>query len=218
MKKLIACALVLVLSLSLLAGCGSGGGSSNSGGVSTSTSPASTPATDNGNDADANLGENVILTSQLISLEDAKRLLGEGMEVNENVNDLVTVTNAMQISYQDTVNLLTLGIMFYQDALLSEWQLNNGGAKGIGDEHRLGIYEYDSDGAAEVEGVGDWAVVDVYVPTPEIRIGCGDYYMVITQTGRLADLSGQGATAAWKTEILIEAGKLAVERLEAIIN
>ena len=219
MKKWITLALVLVLSLSLLAACGgcSSNSSSNSENSNT-TPPASTTATDSGNDAhSANLGKNVILPSQLITLDDAKRLLGEGIEVNENFNDTVTVTNAMQIEYFDTENQVGLGILFYQDAVLDEWQLSQGGAKNIGEERKAGIIE-ESESAVQVEGIGDWAVLNVYVAETMIRIGYGDYYIQITSRGRPSDIdfSVQGAVAAWKTEFLTEAGELAVERLKAI--
>ena len=232
MKKWIAFALVLVIALSLSAGCGGGGGSnsgSSPGSSSTpgsgsessnsaSTPPASTPQTDSGNNANANLGKNVILASQIITLEDARRLLGEGIEINENLNDTVFVTNAIQIEYFDAENKVGLGVMFYQDAMLSEGQMKSGGAKSIGEASKEEFEK--TQGVVQVEDLGDWAILNVNVPDPMIKIGYGNYYIQITSRGTpdYSNFSKPGDIAAWRTELLKDAGKLAAERLEAIVK
>ena len=231
-KKVLTILLLAVLSLALLAGC-SGEGNSNS--ESNSSNSSNTPSTENNsgnssssetdsrNDTNdtASQDADVILPSQLITLEDASRLLGEDVEVDEEKYDVIdTLDGQAHIVYNVIASPLSkLQVYFYQDALMDPARVTRtGGAKGRGERSRSEIENLET--AIQIDGIGDWAYIDgLDKLLASISIGYGDYYMQITTNGKPADSDYSiysDEHAAWRKDILTEAGKLAVERIKSL--
>ena len=217
MKKFIAFALFFAISLSLLSGC--------------SGDPADTPVSNPGSNGDDGVVTEtqdafVVLPSQLISLEDAARLLGEEMTADEDKYDAVEsgLTGKARGVYHtadESNSIFIFQIVVYQDSLLDKVLIDSmGGTKGQGNRNRANGLE--SETAEEIEGIGDWAYIDgLKKLMAEVNIGYGDYFLTLITTGtpKDSDFETYGDDhAAWRKEVLIEAGKLAVEHLKEILK
>ena len=230
MKKTIILVLTLVFALTLLAACGgdsgsnapggtpnnAGGGSSapasvNSGGESAPPAAPETPAIKDGEkDTSSPAGETKekIKPSELISLEDAERILGIEMKVYGELDKLEQGAfggDTYKTSYsfagetKATAYMLQVSAASPLSSSLDEIKKRNEGSKDLW-----------------VEDVGDWAMV-VRSPLHRIEVVYKGYSFSLILTGNHA-IRDNEEESAWKAEMLIEAGKCGVEHLEAIIK
>ena len=220
MKKALALVVALLLTLSLLAACGG-----NSGG--------NTPPTESAASAPAQQDTKVIKPSELITLEDAERMLGIDLDVYgeldeaEQLGGLRTVYHfddgALHPSptYMFQINILQNELLDENDLLDKQMKaqggisfFNNGLKEGI----ELITGEEDPMKTIWIDGIGDWASIR-RSPIHTINFAYGAYSLGVTITGQATDVSrGKEEESAWKVEKLIEAAMLAVERLEAIVK
>ena len=222
MKKILSLVLVLQLSLLMLTACGGNGDSSNSGG---------TPSTEN---TPPKLSETrIIKPSELISLEDAERILGIDLVVYGNLDEAEQLGGLRSVyDFDDGKNhpspTYMLQININQNEMLDEYDSldkklkDNGGMSFSIDSLKDGyetIYaENDLFKTLWVEGIGDWACIN-RSPIHTINIAYKNYSLGVTITGQSTDVSrNKEEESAWKVEKLIDAGMLAVERLEAIVR
>ena len=222
MKKILSLLLVLQLFLLLLTACGGNGDSSNSGGTS---STENTPP---------KLSETrIIKPSELISLEDAERILGIDLVVYGNLDEAEQLGGLRSVydfddgkTHSSPTYMLQININ--QNELLDEYDSldkklkDNGGMSFSIDSLKNGyetIYaENDLFKTLWVEGIGDWACIN-RSPIHTINIAYKNYSLGVTITGQSTDVSrNKEEESAWKVEKLIDAGMLAVERLEAIVR
>ena len=236
MRKLLTIALVLLLALFTLTACGSGGSESgNGGGGGSAPAPADIEEQDNGagesggdSESYASINADVILPSQLVSLEDAERILGVELTTNEHYND--TVESTAPWSTKTQYNFGANGyfhINLYQDAQLDitngrvRLRMEEGGARGYAEsvirpDHEREIEQGKS--TTMIDGIGDWAYLYFFASgtTPSMSIAYGDYFILMQNTVKPSpDLSNE-ESLEWDAERLIELGKLAVERLKAL--
>lgn len=221
MKKILAITLILILAFSLLTACGDNGGgnsapptSTNGGGGNSTNSPAQQNA-------------DIIKSSEIITQEDTARILGKDVTVDK-LDEMNPMTpGAVHTSYGSTGVTIALSITLYQNAALD---LSNSTHKALFDGGGIGSTnggvrnQYEKGTIVEaipVEGIGDWAFISGLGKkvSTSIDIGYGDYRIFISTTiipegSKLGDET----TLALRKEILTEAGKLAIERLEAIIG
>jgi len=235
MKKLIAIMLTLILAISMLTACGGGSKPSNgnSSGNSSNTPPASTNSGGNsggGSNANTPAQQNteIIKSSELITLEDAARITGVDMIVKK-IDKVETMSPGEVKTQYDTDSMLFFTIDLYQDAAYDlsnsthKSLLDSGGAKSYGETLRvayennpLEIKAYKD--TLPIEGIGDWAYI-WGSSKDSISIAYGDYFIIITiySTPKGSGFSDE-EKIEWHIEKLTEAGKLAVERLEALIK
>ena len=205
MKRLFAIATVFILALSVLTACG---GSGNNGDALLSN-PESASAQDSSNALPSNSESDAIIRpSELITLEDAERILGMSMHVIEGYLDYADTDGFFLTEYITSGELWeTLSITIKQDA------------SSLIETNKLS-YENNTD-AIPIKGIGDWAFVTGNSDgmSKHLCIAYGDCNIDI---GLVGDTNNDGRSlaedAAWKIEKLTEAGKLAVERLEAMIK
>lgn len=183
MKKVSAFTLALLLVFSLFVSCGKNGG---------------------GNGADDSAKQKEIKPSELITLEDAERILGRDMQ-------------AVDVDKTDSQYIFTLYEKVSGDIEYVRIDLHYGGspfAEIIKDENDI------------VKDVGDWACIIVggfgsvgHSVGMRLCIDYSGYQIVIRLTcDQFNDLRSAEENAARTTEKLKEFGKLAVERIDAIIN
>ena len=205
MKRLFAIATVFILALSVLTACG---GSGNNGDALLGN-PESTSAQESSNALPSNSESDAIIRpSELITLEDAERILGMSMHVIEGYLDNADPDGFYLTEYITSGEQWeTLSITIKQDAssLIETIKLS---------------YENNTD-AIPIEEIEDWAFVTGNSDgmSKHLYIAYGDCYIDIELVG---DTNNDGRSlaedAAWKIEKLTEAGKLAVERLGAMIK
>jgi len=234
MKKILALGLVLLLTLSLLTACG--GNNSNSGNgnnTGDSATPASSDADSNGSEPASNDTEgetdnsspkaikDVIKASALISLEDAAAMLGQDMtESKPFERHFVDEARYKGEDFSFSVSLLQ-EVLHDKDNDLENNLLKNGwavylqkmeGAYAKNNQNQNIIQISGISGTSylqEGEGFGQWL----------LHIFYGDYYIILVlghNTG--VDRVDGEDEVAWKHEKLTEAGKLAIERLKAIVG
>jgi len=229
MKKLFAIILALILSISMLTAC-RGGGDSGNGSDSAGGTPALTDSGDSGWENNANTSAQqtaeIIKSSELITQEDAARILGENVKINAlDERSHRVAPGSVETRYGSTESSLELSISLYQNAAFDindkahKKLLDQGGIASANDSLRK-EHERRKD-AVSAEGLGDWAFI---TPTDNetyltIVIGYGDYRIVVDTRGEPhGGKPADKGMLAMRTEILTEAGKLALERLAAIIN
>ena len=222
MKKLTVITLVMVLALSILSGCSGGNNNSGSGNTTPSNSDNNdTPASDsggNGNNTNATANKDAnghIKPSELISLEDATRLLGEDAKVYkddyDNYYDKVETIYKKITTKYDAKNNSTMGLL----QIFVYWSSNK--------PFKADLEEKEEEGTAiKVDGIGDWAFLsDLDKLVASIMIGYGDYIVEIATDGKPNGSDYKQYTdehVAWRTEFLTETGKFAAERLKALVR
>ena len=194
MRKILVFALIMVLALSLLTACGENGGN-DTGGKKGTTSPA-------------NETKEKIMPSKIITLEDAERILGIDMHVYGELDEREEGAFGGEhyktaYSFAGKTNATAYMLQVSEASPLS------GSLDGLKKN-----YEGSKDNW--VEGVGDWAMV-TRSPLHKIYVAYKGYSFELILTGNHA-VRGDEEESSWKAEMLIEAGKCGVERLEAIIK
>ena len=209
MKKILSLGLALLLTLSLLTAC-VGSGTSNG----------------NGNDG-PKATRDVISVSALISLEDARVIMGQEMEISS--------TKPTPMPFSDTIRYISeahvLRVDLLQEALYDENKpveqraMTKGWAAYLESEQKrlIKLMEegHENFTISSVAGVGNaayleesklddfwalWIFYEEYIIT-----------VAVSQGSLLADDASE-SEIAWYNEKLMEAGKLAVEHLKAIIG
>ena len=212
MKKLTVITLVLVLAFSLLSACG---------GNSTSSSNNDTPATDsgeNGNNANTTANKDAeghIKPSELISLEDATHLFKEEAKVYkddyDNYYDKVESLYKKITTKYDAKNESSMGLL----QVFVYWSSNK--------PFKADLEKQVEEGTAiKVDGIGDWAFLsNLDKLVASITIGYGDYIVDISTSGKPNDSDYKPYSdehVAWRKEFLVEAGKLASERMKTLVH
>jgi len=232
MKKILSFTLIFLLALSLLTACGGNSDNSNSPGSGENT--LSTPSGGNSNNtAPANQDTRVIKSSELITLEDAGRILGMDLVVKDELDTAEQFGGLRSVyEYDDgerhSSPTYMLQINIKQNELLDEYDSldkklkDNGGISFSIDSLKSGyetIYaENDVFKTLWVEGIGDWACIN-RSPIHTINIAYRNYSIGVTITGQATDVSrSKEDESAWKVEKLLDAGMLAIERLKAIVG
>jgi hypothetical protein len=173
-----------------------------------------------GKDKDDNNGNNggggggdmpgIIKPSELITLEDAKQLLGiEGVRIDENKFDVIDPPWRIRTVYYFDGGFL--GIHLDQDALY----MRVGGTAGYAEFVRK---KHQENGATFLDGIGDWACIEFTLAT-NMYISYGDYLLFLQEFGlpKGNDFSEE-EKVAWQEKVVIESGKLAFGRLKAIVD
>jgi len=251
MKKTISLVMALLLTLSLLTACGSGDGSNSPGGGNNNTPsgdsndsspsgdsndetlpPADSGSDDGNNTADAppRVLRDVIWAYELISLEDAEALMGQGFRADES-----TYALAHAIVYKSTERqtLVRLGIELNQEALYDEDSasdsikliMSNGWAEYMKNAEKSYI-ELDCDPNHNIIKESDIdAVFYLTNAIDENQDGQRWYLRIFYDEYHFEVEVGDGYIAnddeewtAWAISILIEAGNLALGRLKAIVG
>ncbi|MCL1802660.1 MAG: hypothetical protein FWG30_03315 [Eubacteriaceae bacterium] len=180
MKKSISVGLAMIIALSLLSACGSGSNSANdkpSGGNSSSTPPASDSGNTNSTtDAGASpeQGDVFIKASQLIPLEDAKRIVHESFEVGIDSKtkqaqlDLPSRSRpGFTTTYSGDAFLILVVTVNYDESYI----------QGIKRDIDASLVA-----SEQVDGVGDWAAF-VESVGKSLYVGYKDAFLNITLTG-----------------------------------
>lgn len=198
---ILALVLMLVSAATMLAACGKGGKSGNDDaataegatGAPSQESTAPPSGSESGTGSSGQQTEKVIKGSDLVTKEDAERILGETVELAEDHED-VTMGVVQRVYYATQNCVLQVGIEQDSPAHVE-----------------LTRKTYDNDESTIlVEGIGDWARIGGMSGTL-LYITEGDCIIIINVDNRNEENS-------WKTEKLKETGKLAVERLDAIME
>ena len=233
MKKTITRVMVFLLALSLLTACGGGSKPGNEDNSGNSAPPASTDSGGGGNtdgEDDENTSakpyEEVINPSELISRDDADRILDISTFSDESEVDIVDSNqpgglNSIYSLYISEEYLFQ--IRLYQDALLEGLAAENGGMSAwIQNQKSARDTNVFNQEIIPVEGIGDggYLVNENSLGVWTIELFKGDYCISITITYNppTTHTRNDEDEGAWRKEKLTEAGKLAVERLEAIIK
>jgi len=235
MKKVLTLGFVLILAFSMLTACGGNSGNSTPGGGSenTPTPPASTPpsGSENNTSAPANQDAEVIKASELITAEDAGRLLGGSISVKPENDDRIDTKSfgSVTIIYNSDAGSTPyyVSVRLYQDALLDE---NNAAHKALIQDGGTSSYQKglrsdreNKELAVIIDDLGDWACITGFEKldsygTHTLEIGYGDFCISITIPGwPKGNTFNDEEKIAWKTEKLTEAGRLAFERLKALL-
>ena len=248
MKKITALILIIVLAITLLASCGGKSDSktgtassapktSNSANSSSAPANSNAPPASNNSGGNTNVGDNantpaqqdakIIKASEIITLEDAARILGTDVEINEKYNDTINPLSleSIKTEYESKESsMFSMTITLFQNAT---FDTSNSVDKAYLDVGGIAFYNETirkdreaKEGAVLLEGIGDWAVINsLGTLMANIEIGHGDYSISINiiSTPRGSNFNDE-EKAAWQKDKLIEAGNLAVERLEAIIK
>jgi len=235
MKRTLALVMILLLTISLLTACG-GGGSSNT--PSGNSNPAPTPpASDNGGNSNntppTNQDKRVIKASELISKGDAERLLGGTIEVKEKNDDRIDVLSLGKITtiYNSDAGASSpyyISIGLYQNATLDN---NDAQHKVFIDKGGISDYQKgirsdreNQELAVIIDDLGEWACITGFEKldsfgTHTLEIGYGDYCITVTIVNwPKGNTFNDEEKIAWKTEKLSEAGRIAFDRLEALIK
>ena len=220
MRKRIAIILALILAISMLTACGS-----NSTDVPNTSAVSESKPTDHndtqsktGNDtsAPAEFNPIVVKPSELILQEDAARILGEEVEVDD-VDDVEPLSlGAMKTSFDSTEHIMYyLTIWINQTSMLDpemknhKIQLERGGIATHNDDfykHTINLED-----AIELDSLGDWAIIR----KNNIWVAYGDYFISITINTAVSKVK---LTEEEYKEKLTEAGTLAFTRLKAIVD
>ena len=226
MKKILALGLALMLTLSLLTACGGGGSSNALSGSNTATTPPASSNTDSGNNTNNNspkATKDVIPASALISVEEATAIVEQKMEASNSEplkKHFVDETRYRSADFSFAIALWQEALhdendSFENDLLKKGWtsylqKMEEAYVKNNADQNIIQISgisgtSYIQEGA----GYGQWL----------LHIFYGDYYihLVIGNTTGPSRIDTEDELT-WKHEKLIEAGKLALERLKAIVG
>jgi len=236
-KKTLTLVMVLLLTLSLLSACGGGDGSNSPGGGDNNTpsgdsnSSASQPAendADDGNNTGGNSPKavnDVIPASALISREEASAILGVELNTGENKPITTAFIDAVRYSSED---YLSLTVQLKQEALYDEetspTKLKNGWAAHIESEHKRLIRQTEEEQEefimTAVPGIGDAAYLSdsTIMECWTIYVIYGEYIiLVVVSPDIYGDPSSDAEIASYKEKVM-EAGKLAADKLKAIIG
>ena len=195
MKRIISFALAIIIGLSLFTACGNDGGAGSG-----SESSGSTKITDK-----------IIKPSELITADDAKKIIGTDMEADRNWSDSAESFGSLRTAYIAENYMLQVTIR--QDAQLDENDPADMDylARGSISTYVRGIrgtYENAEDTIA-VSGLGDWAgIVRPVGPLYSLYIVYNGYCFIEIS------LSGEDKDDDWQIGKLKEAGKLATKKLE----
>lgn len=190
MKKISAFTLALLLAFSLFVSCGKNGGGNTNGANDSAKQPAKQALKE-------------IKPSELITLGDAERILGKDMQaidadITDSNGDISALYGALGGDLE-SVNIV----------------------RRDGSSFAETINENDTD-ATIVTEIGDWACIAVNeydFGVTYLYIDHSGYHIKISLTSDpFNDLRSAEENAARTTEKLKEFGKLAVERIDAIIN
>ena len=220
MKKIISFALIVLLVLSLMAACGGNNESAPPANNVESAAPE-----ENAGTAPAPVSE-IIKPSQLISRADAEILVGQSMSDYKIDTVEEEGPGSMRTIYISDEYMFQIAIM--QDALLDEnddmdkLYIDQGGVRAfinnLRDSRVKNLFELET---IPVEGIGDggFLVDQNGLGFWAIELFKGDYFVNITITydPPTTHTRGEAEESAWRKEMLFEAGKLAIERLEAIL-
>jgi len=237
MKKIFALVMVLLLTLSLLAACG---GDNNDSGNGNDTDNGSKPASgdaDSDNDAPASSDaggdtdksspkaiKDVIEASNLISLEEAKAIMGLELEANKDK----PITTAFIDAARYSLDGISLKVELKQEALYDEetspTKLKNGWAAHIESEHKRLIKQAEEEQEeftmTAVPGIGDAAYISdsKIMDHWAIYIIYGEYIIVVGVSPSIYGDPASDAEKASYKEKALEAGKLAADHLKAIVG
>ena len=220
MKKIVVIILTLMLAISMLTACGS-----NSTDVPNTSYVSESKPTDHndtqsktGNDTSASTEFNpiVVKPSELIFQEDAARILGGEVTVDD-VDDVEPLSlGSMKTSFDSTEHrMYYLCIWINQTSMLDpeminhKVQLERGGIA----THNDDFYEttINLEDAMELDNLGDWAIIR----KDNIYVAYGDYFIDITINTAASKVK---LTEEEYKEKLTEAGTLAFTRLKAIVD
>jgi predicted small lipoprotein YifL len=197
MKKTLLTVIVLLLALSMLTACGSTPNNNT-------TPPDSDDGSQDNTDSSPDQDDNFVKSSQLIPLEDAKRIVHESLEIsidkktNQPEIDLPTKSQpGYATTYTGKSFLILVVTVNYNESYIE-------GIKRDLDTPDFIVHE-------DVDGVGDWAVF-VESLGKSLYVGYKDMFLNITITGMKSvsipeeDMDG----------IFIELGKFALERYDSL--
>ncbi|MCL2740956.1 MAG: hypothetical protein FWE70_02455 [Oscillospiraceae bacterium] len=201
MRKTILMMMVFSLMLSLPAACGGEGGEGPSGGSAASVSPS----VGNGGDPtdSASQDDGYVKSSQLIPLEDAKRIVHGSLEVSVDGK-----TNEPNLD-KPTASLPGSSTVYGGDVFLVLSVIVNHNERYIAGVKRdldAGIFDYET-----VEGVGDWAAF-IEIIGKSLHIGYKDIFLDIS----IAGLKSVGIAEEDIDGIFMELGRLACARYDAL--
>jgi hypothetical protein len=242
MKKFLTLGLILILVISLLAACGGKNGDS-SGSTESGNSGSSSESDDSGTSSESggivinseNQDEKIIKSSELITLEDAMQIIGMDLQVFESEGeatfDLPESFGGLRTAYvydDGSISVAPpymLQINIFQNALLDKNNVNDMNLIELGGvSYYAGNLKQSFEDSADefkgdwIDGMGDWAFI-TKSPYHSIKIYSNEYLLEVTITGREKDgTRSDEEESAWKVERLIEAGSLALERLENLIG
>ena len=220
MKKIVALMLVLLLTLSLLTSCGGGGGTPSSAPSSTpGSSSNATPASDSGgstpgstpgnsgNSSDSNTSEeqydDFIKASQLIPLEDAKRIVHESLEIGTDSKTGELILDKLErplpgftTTYTGDVFLVLVVTVHYNESYIA----------GIRRDIDAELFDFE-----EVDGLGEWAAF-IEIIGKSLYIGYKDIFLNISIAGlRSVSIEDEDRDA-----IFMELGRLACANYDAL--
>jgi len=213
MKKILSIILVLLLVLPLLTSCL---GKSDGGDVS--DSDTGKESTDDGY---MKSKKEVVPASELISLKDAEALLGEDLRETSPLGTYF----ADEASYRGKV--FSFKISLIQEALYDETEdfdktvVKDGWSDYV--QKMEQVYEKNTAGQniTKITGIFGTSYLQEGAGFAQwfLHIFCDDYYIIllIGSIGAMDRVDTEDEIA-WKHEKLIEGGKLAVERLKAIVG
>jgi len=234
MKRIIATVLLTVFVLSLLTACGNNNGK----GGNNASAVSSVSGNKNGAVDAAQLLENAIKPSKLITLEDIKRITGMEMEVAGEIDkvaigtvtsprEFLGVTRTSYVSSDD--DNLSFSVSIQQDAVM-QYQLATGGYDNDYIKKLGGVPYFIKDWKnileigyhpTAIEGLGDWAYLTSVVGN-SVYIAKDDYLIQVKASYK-SFMHGMTSEQSKALDSLIlktvnEAGELAYKRLEAIIG
>ena len=236
MKKILTIGLALILALSLLTACGKNDNGENNSAVSSQPSESGKGTKD-----PAQLLENAIKSSELVTLEDAERITGMKMDVDGEIDviGIGTVTHpresigVMSTKYvsddnnnlQFRISIQQSVVMEYQKLKFPEWDYNYVEGEGgvpylIGDWKRIIDIGGGGNDTTPIEGLGDWAYYSPVLNT--VYIALGDYFIKVSADYKslIHPMTSEQKKAldSLIKKTVTEAGNLALERLETLIK
>ena len=217
MQRLFAIILTLVLTIFVITACGNNSNKEAESNAASDQSPRSSISNNAGeNSVTGNFNPIVVKSSELISEQDAERILGCDIEVDE-LDKVDTVSGGSNKSIYKSKDDMMYYLSMYvastaalnPEKVVDRVTLMEGGIKSYNDN----IYESraSSEGAVELEGDWDWAVVW----KQNIDIAYSDYSISIFINTAASKVKH---TDEERIAQLTEAGTLAFERLTAIVD
>ena len=224
MKKIISIIVtiaILLTMLFILTGCGTNSEDKENGG----SNPNST----------FSQSARVVKPSELVTLEDAERILGIDLQVYEEL-DKSEQFGGLRTTYNfddgklhsSPTYMLQINInqneSFNENSMLDNKMKAQGGISFLNKNLKEGLElissEEDTMKTIWIDGVGDWAsIIRSPIHTINFSYGNGAYSVGITLTGQSTDVKrDKEGESAWKVEKLIETAMLAIECLDDIVK
>ena len=194
MKKIVTFVGILVLGFTFLTACSNNSGNSGGGNLA-------------GNSVMRNI--RIVKPSELITLADANRIVGMDMVVKGELDTEEPPLGDIRTIYETTEEGFTYIFQVVVNSTASTYV-----------KSMKSFYE-NNEMVVKIDGVGEWARM-MLSPIHTLYIAQDDYFISISLS--LVTLSAQyqirsdDEEEVWRQEKLIEAGKLAVERLKVIIG